>query len=237
LLQAALVGPQGVGISDADMRLGLGGSARTLPAAPCGPGCYQASVRLQGQTTRATVTVDGEAVAFGLPRRWPPLGASALLARAERAWRGLRTLAWHERLGSDRTHVVHTSYLAVAPDRLRYQVAGGQAAILIGGRRWDRAPGEPWRRSQQLPVRQPVPYWQAVADAHLLGSARLGGRPTWRVSFFDPRTPAWFTVSIEKGTFRTLGLRMTANAHFMQASYGSFNRPVRLNPPPTGARR
>jgi hypothetical protein len=76
-----------------------------------------------------------------------------------------------------------------------------------------------------------VPLWSAVRDAHVVGSGIVGGRPVWRVTFFDPRTPAWFSIALDKQTIRTLELRMVATAHFMHHVYGPFNEPLRLEPP------
>jgi hypothetical protein len=72
-------------------------------------------------------------------------------------------------------------------------------------------------------VTQPVPLWVKVADAHVLGTTTMRGRPAWRVSFFDPGTPAWFEVVLDKATLRTLDLRMVTTAHFMHDVYRSFN--------------
>jgi hypothetical protein len=66
----------------------------------------------------------------------------------------------------------------------------------------------------------------------LLGSGTVGGRPVWRVSFVDPSVPAWYTVSIDKRTYRTLALQMTAPAHFMRQAYSGFDEPVSIVPPP-----
>ena len=65
----------------------------------------------------------------------------------------------------------------------------------------------------------------------MLGRARIGSRPAWRVSFFDPSTPSWFEAWIDPATGRTLKLDMIAAAHFMHDVYGPFNAPVRLAPP------
>ena len=116
----------------------------------------------------------------------------------------------------------------MAPDRLAYRIKGGYAAVIVGGRRWDRAPGGRWIESQQtVRLRQPVPVWQSAKDAHVLGATAT----TWRVTFFDPRTPAWFAISVDKRTLRTLDLRMTTTAHFMHERYGPFDAPLVVKPP------
>ena len=58
------------------------------------------------------------------------------------------------------------------------------------------------------------PFWVKVTDAHVLGSATVRGRPAWRVSFYDPGTPGWFTVLVDKTSLRIYQVRMTATAHF-----------------------
>src|SRR5256885_323163 len=127
------------------------------------------------------------------PQRWPAAAGSALMARAGRVWRSLRTLSFREQLASDATHSVTSVWRAAAPDRIAYTVTKGYSSVVIGGRRWDRAPGGPWvESSQTAPIHQPVPFWVSVANAHVLDSVRLRGRDVWRVSFFDPGTPGWF---------------------------------------------
>jgi hypothetical protein len=68
-----------------------------------------------------------------------------------------------------------------------------------------------------------VPFWVSATDAHVLGYLSLGGRQAVRVSFFDPGSPAWFTLVLDRKTFRTLDSHMVTNAHFMHDTYGSFN--------------
>ena len=105
---------------------------------------------------------------------------------------------------------------------------------MIGNRRWDQArPGAAWTRSQQAPLRLPQPAWGDRAEnAHVLGTGRVDGRPVWVVSFVNPTVPAWFTTWIDRDTYRTLRLRMTAASHFMFHRYVEFDRPVKIVPPP-----
>ena len=53
----------------------------------------------------------------------------------------------------------------------------------------------------------------------------------WDVSFFDPRTPAWFEVLLDRRTLRTFDLRMNTTAHFMHDTYGPFNARLAIEPP------
>jgi hypothetical protein len=230
LVRVSVLGPSGDGASGIDVTLRFGqGYLQDTEA--CGAGCYQ--TELQGRPdSPVTVHLGGRSYRFDLPRGAAP-DAAAIVSQAEATWNDLRTLVWHELLGSSPTNVIDTTYRAVAPDELSYTIAGRSAAVILGSSRWDRpAPGAPWRRSiQNPPLRQPQPFWQKAVDARLLGSGRAGGHAVWRVSFFDPSTPAWFEASIDKRTHRTLRLDMVAAAHFMHHRYGPFDAPLRLAPP------
>jgi len=233
LLQASVVGPQGSGVSGLAVAFTVQGARRR--AAPCGPGCYRATLGTMGPPPSVTLELRGGPATrwqVALPSIWPPRDASALLARAGRVWRSLRSLSFRESLASGPGHAVRSTWQLQAPDRLAYQVSGGWAAVVIGGRRWDRSPGgERWIASPQTRLTQPIPFWVSVRDAHLLGTATVQGRPVWRVSFFDPDTPAWFDVALDRKTSRTLELRMITTAHFMHDVYSSFNATPAIQPP------
>lgn len=236
-LQASVVGPDARGVGG--LSLGFAVSTRTgrvsrAVGASCGAGCYAAGVAA-GSPRRITVTISRERrrFEFVLPRAWPPADATALVRRSGRVWRNLRALVSHERLASDPRHAIRTVYRMVAPDRLRYEIAGGAEAVVIGNRRWDRASSiGSWQRSSQHPsLPQPLPFWSGVRDAHIVASPSVRGRRVWRITFFDPQTPAWFRVLLDRRTLRTLDLRMVTAAHFMHDIYGPFNQPLRLRPP------
>ena len=218
LAQVSVVGQQGNGVP------GLAVSIGATRAASCGPGCYRATVP---RSRAIDVDVAGTLWAVALPSPWPPLDASRVVARAAHVWRSLHTLAFSDRLGSDATHVVVSEWHAVAPNRLSYVIRGGYSAVIVGGKRWDRPPGGRWIESAQTPVRQPVPVWQSATDAHVVG----GIGATLRITFYDPRTPAWFAITVDARTIRTLDLRMTTTAHFMHERYSAFNAPLAIRPP------
>jgi hypothetical protein len=166
-----------------------------------------------------------------LPRPWPRADASRTIAGAERAWRALRSLTYTERIASDETHELASTWTVQAPNRLTYRITGGPEAVIVGGRRWDRSPGGRWQESDQFPINQPTPPWSKVTDAHVLGTRTVRGRPALRVSFFDPATPAWFTVDIDRRTRRTLALTMITAAHFMHDAYRAFDATPAIRPP------
>ena len=234
LLQASVLGPQGTGVDGLTVSFTL--ERRSAHAAGCGAGCYRALLPTKDRPRSVLVDVRGHTAPtqwrVALPRRWPPADAAALMTRAARVWRSLRSFSFRERLASDASHSVTSVWRAVAPDRIAYQVKGGYSSVIIGGRRWDRAPGGRWvESSQTAPIRQPAPFWTSVTDAHVLGSATLHGHDIWRVSFFDPGTPAWFEVAIDKRTLHTLELFMFTTAHFMHDVYGGFDESAGIRPP------
>jgi hypothetical protein len=205
------------------------GSAR-LPGRVCGTGCYR--VVAPKPVRRVLVEVNGSAVSFELPATAP--SAAAAVGRATRVFSSLRSLVYVESLRSSPTNGIVTTWKLVAPHRLAYKIRGGAAAVVIGERRWDQtSPGAKWQRSRQVPALDvPQPTWGSVArNAHLLGRSRVRGRPVFVVSFVNPTIPAWFTAWIDRSTYRTLQLRMTAAAHFMFHRYLEFNAPVRIKPP------
>lgn len=233
-LQLSALGPSGKGTAGLDVSFAVAG--RSVRGAPCGSGCYRASLAVPGRPRAVGVAVRGGGLGTvwreTLPATWPAPSASALVARAGSVWKSLRSLAYVEHLASDPQHAVTSLWRVASPDRAAYQVVGGYGGIVIGDRRWDRAPGGRWIESEQSsPLTQPVPTWSSVRNAHLLGSGTVRGRPARIASFYDPSIPAWFTVAIEKSTSRTLNVRMMATAHFMNDAYGAFNRARPITPP------
>jgi hypothetical protein len=180
------------------------------------------------------VVVEGDSTmrwSVALPETWPPTDAARVLTRAERVWRGLRSLSFDETLRSDARHILMSSWQMQAPDRLAYQIPDGASAVVVGKRRWDKLPGEPWEASPQLPLRQPRPPWVSAANARVVGTTLARGRPALMVTFFDPKTPAWYTLIVDRETLRTYDVRMVATAHFMHDRFHSFNKTPAIRPP------
>lgn len=219
LAQVSVVGQQGSGVSGRSVSIG------STHAVSCGAGCYRATVQ---RPKAIDLTVGSTRWIVPLPSPWPPPDASAIVARAARVWRSLHSLVFSDRLGSDATHVVVSEWRAVAPNRIAYVIHGGYSAVIVGGKRWDRAPGGRWVESPQTAqLRQPIPVWQSATDAHVVGE--IGA--TLRITFYDPGTPAWFAITVDARTQRTLDLRMITTAHFMHERYSSFDAPVSVVPP------
>ena len=226
-LVATVLDPNGFGLDGLRLRFSVPGGPGA-GASPCGAGCYTTSLPVR-RTRSIDVAVSGRRVRFPLPRR--TRDATRLLERAARVFGSLRSLVIDERLASNPRTVIRTRFEIVAPDRLAYRIVGGQQAVVVGGRRWDRSPNGRWQPSQQSPLRLPAAPWSRVQDARLLGSGADRGRRVWLVSFLDPTIPAWFEIAIDKRTLRTLDSHMTAASHFMHDRYGSFDAPIRIRAP------
>jgi len=208
----------------------LGSSS--VAARPCGKGCYSAVVPSGASLRRVDVALAGGSVVFRVPATTRP--GMAIVTRATRAFRRLRSLVYVESLRSGPTKGLVTTWRFEAPDRLSYRIHGGRASgIVIGSRRWDQLkPGARWAESESTAVRVPQATWGGpVTNARVLGSGRVGSHPVWIVSFVTPSVPAWFTASIDRHTYRTLRLRMTAGGHFMVHRYVAFDRSLRIVPP------
>jgi hypothetical protein len=233
LAQASVVGPQGRGVSGLAVTFAVQG--KTKAATACGAGCYRATLATTGRPPGVDVVLHGGQSAHwhvALPTTWPPPDGAALLARAGAVWRSLRSLSFSESLSSGGGYIALSTWRIQAPDRIAYQVRGGWAGVVVGEKRWDKGPGaKRWVSSPQTRLTQPIPGWVKATDAHILGSTTVHGRPVWRVSFYDPGTPGWFTVLVDKSSLRIYQVRMTATAHFMRDDYGGFNTTPAILPP------
>jgi copper transport protein len=207
-----LIGPDGTGVD------GRVVTVDGTPARSCGSGCYSAPAVPGG----LAVGVGARTVVFDLPARAPD--GRALLQRATRAYRGIRTAVFDEHLASTPTNGQTTRFRVVAPDRLAYQTRGGPAAIVIGTRRWDRdRTGAPWVPSSQTRLDVMQPYWGSPTNVHEIAPNVL--------TFIDRRVPAWFRVTLNGA--RPRRVEMTAAGHFMVDRYVGLDVPVGISPPPS----
>jgi hypothetical protein len=235
-LTATVMAPDGSGLRGLQVRFAVDGK-RTGPASPCGAGCYAATATGAAHAGRVAIELSGagrpsSTVAFALPSRWP-VSARPLLRRAERVFRALHSVSYREVLSSGVGAPVHTLWRSEAPDRISYRTTSGNAGVVIGRQRWDLVVGGGWKASPQNPplALPAVPWGTGAYDANVLGRARVSGRAVVRVSLYEPATPAWYTIALDRATLRPLTVDMTATAHFMRDRYVSFNTPRRIRPP------
>jgi hypothetical protein len=205
----------------------------TVAGKPCGSGCYRA---VMGPSRTVTVVVGRRPpheATFELPTRLPVPSAAALVRRATAAFRRLHAVEYVERLSSGPGNGIVSTWTQVAPNRFEYRIRRGAAAVIVGAKRWDKtSPTGHWIRTTAQPIRVPEPIWAgAIANAHLLGTTRIGGRKVDVVSFFNSGIPAWFTIDVDAKTLRPVSLQMIAAAHFMHHDYTSFDPALRVVPP------
>jgi copper transport protein len=215
--EVTVLGPDGEGVN------GLTVKVDGVKAGSCGAGCYGGFVPLR---RTATVSVNGARLAFAIPAH--PTPAPALVARATRTFRALRSVDYVERLASSPRNKVVSDFTLERPNKLEYRIRGGASGIIIGSRRWDRVPGRPWLESAQTPLPQPEPIWAG----HFTNAFLLQTTPsTYVVSFMKPLGPTWFTLTLDRRTLRPRDLRMTTAAHFMTHRYTRFNSSPPITPP------
>jgi hypothetical protein len=178
-------------------------------------------------TRRTRVSVGKRTLVFPIPRVAP--SANAVVARATRTFRALKSVRYVESLASGPKTGIVSVFTLERPDRLEYRIRGGTSGIVIGTRRWDRFGAHArWTRSQTTKLPQPAPIWSGpVTNAHVLARTRK----TITVSFLNPNVPAWFEITFVRRTMRPRTLRMTAAAHFMAHRYVAFDEPPRIRPP------
>ena len=235
-LTATVVTGDGTGLSGLRVRFATD-TRQFAGASPCGPGCYASTARAAASARHVSIELSGprrprSVVAFTLPPRWP-VPAAPTLQRAERVIRSLRSAVYRERLSTGAGKATTTLWRHEAPDRLSYDSDNGNAGVVIGRTRWDLVVGGGWKRSlQHPPLAMPAVPWGAGAyDVNLLGGGRIDGRAVVRLSLFEPSTPAWYTVTLDRATLRPVIVDMTATAHFMRDRYLAFDLPRRIRPP------
>lgn len=207
-----VVGGQGQGVSDLALRID-GRRATT-----CGSGCYR------GRAARTSVVVSAGARSWRFDiQPTAPSGASLVTAMM-RAYARVHTVRKEERLASSPTNALETSFVFVAPDRLRYAISGGSQAIVVGATRWDRPMSSgAWTRSGQDRVDVMQLPWARAYDARIVAKNT--------VTFFEPIARAWFRVVVDPKTSLPQTVRMTGVSHFMTDRYSGYNEPAVIRQP------
>ncbi len=196
------------------------------PTESCGHGCY-ASDAASARSRSLRVQLGRQTAVFDLPARAP--SGTAIVRRATRVFRSVRSAGYVERLASSPTQLIVTRWRLEAPNRVAYTIKGGASGIVIGTRRWDRArAGAPWERSTTTLLPEPRPAWGSqIANARVVDETPRAVTVAWA----NPAIPAWFTTTFDRRTLLPRTLVMTAAAHFMHHRYFEFNEPRRIRPP------
>jgi hypothetical protein len=220
-----------------DVRVRLGRRLLSgTQAAACGERCLQFPLRVvAGKPTVLEVDVarPGKAtvrVPVSLPARMPTR-AEGLLRTARARMLRLRSLRMDETLGTGLSKPVVSRWWFQAPDRMRYAVAGGSRAVVVGTRRWDFFRRR-WVRSSTSRLRIPAFPWEQARGARLLGRTRLERTPVRVLAAWIPGRdfPTWFLLYVTRDD-RVLRSRMLTTAHFMTDDYGGFDSVPTIRPP------
>jgi hypothetical protein len=167
------------------------------------------------------VTVDGATRTIPSPERADVTEGDSVVGRFRARFLSSPTVRYVERLASDPQHAVVARWVLQHPNRFTYAIRGGAQAVVVGGRRWDRATaGAKWVESSQTPLPQPVPPFTLATNI-------------WQISphavvFVDPLIPAYFELEVHG---RPTALHMVAAAHFMTDRYVSFGSAPPIRPP------
>ncbi len=200
----------------------------------CGGACRTAIVELRGRE-RLAVSVAGRGggtADFSLPSL-PARDAAALAREAAARMNRLRTYRVAEVLSGFRS-----AYSYARPHQMWLRTwygDGVQESLWSGSSLYVRFSRDgPWRLKSKGAL-APVPYFvwdpfQPFADARIVGTGTISGRPVTVVSAFgghgsDPDS-VWFTLYVDRSTGRVLRSQMWAPNHFMDDHYYAFNRPA-----------
>jgi copper transport protein len=217
--------------SGLDVTIAVNGKAQK--GEDCGDGCYSVVAPVQ-QPSSLMVQVGREKATFRTPELWPAPSAGTAVTAATRYFQTLHSVTIDSTLASSPTNATKTIYKMAAPNKLfGIEPTNGAAEIIIGARRWDRdSATSKWEASPAVPVRQPSTPWPpGFRYAHYAGDETVKGTTLSVVTFYDPLTPAWFTIHLDPNTGRTYAMDMIATAHFMREDYRNFDKPLAIVPP------
>ena len=219
-VDAAQAGKLAVGIA------WRGGKVKVTILGPDGGVVTGVPVRVLTAGRDVRVTVGDRTLRFAVPATLR--SAATVLRRARRLYESAPALTIVERLSSQPGNGLLTVFHERAPDRLSYRIVSskepglaGRRAVVVGGRRWDRDRGGPWRQSRVGTIRVPLAYWGPDPRNVFYTASRV-------LTFYDPQIHAWFRLRVDAAG-RPAELSMTAAAHFMHHDY-SFRSPA-ISPP------
>jgi copper transport protein len=199
----------------------------------CGPGCWRLTAPA-GPPLRVSVESEGETDPVTVPSSWAASRAGAargLLRTAQRRMRSLRSLRLEESVTSGLGVTVLTDYRFLAPDRMAYETNTGSRLVAIGGTRYVSTKGGPYERGAfgGGGFRMDELFrWSVYARTVRWLEA---DRDSVTLALFDPATPVWYRLRIERGSGRIVDERMVAEGHFMNRRYFAFDRPLSIEAP------
>ena len=216
----------------------------------CGRGCFNGSLRLD---EIGTWSFDVEVASNRGDITWStnvPLPAAAgdeLFGEMMTAMERLNSARVREELRVEETDppVVSDYTLVSGPaDRIKWKVTGEiveQAGIRIGigtqgyysGDGGETFEAYEWSGDGfSWPEAFYSSFFADAAAVRDLGMTEFAGEQARVLTFVQPRYPAWYRVLLDPDSKRIKRLQMRAELHLMDQSYGSYNEPLHVAPPP-----
>jgi copper transport protein len=204
----------------------------------CGTGCWRLNAPVAARALSVLVEEGGRDFRAAVPTRWDA-GRNTVsrqtLARMQSRMRALRSVRLDEDITSGPGSFVRTRYRFRAPDRMTYQTSSGARSVVIGPTAYRASDGGEFEREPfgAGPFRLDSFFrWTAYAQAvRWLGVDEAGGRTEVELAVFDPATPLWYRLAIDRRSGRLTDERMIAPAHYMDRRYFAFDRPLRIEAP------
>ncbi len=122
-----------------------------------------------------------------------------------------------------------------------YRVAGGLEAVVIGGYRWLREPGEGWVQQGGPPMVPPAAWGDEYAGATGFRLGRVedvDGEPCQLLTFVVPETTvphqqaaAWYAWWVGTRTGQVRREAMISRSHYMTNAFSDFDAPLPITPP------
>ncbi len=217
----------------------------------CGVGCRTAQLPRSPAALTVLVSEHGGSYTARLPVRWNS-GADALarrlLARVEPGQLALREVRIHESLRGGPTVPNITDYQLQAPDRFAFKFSRGSQplgeTVIIGKNEWQRSvPQRRWTLSgyggsNTFAADSYLGWWTAYAqnprlmDLERTATGTIADVAT--LTEIQDLGPVWLRLRLDVTHRQLQRLRMITAGHFMTQEWGSFNRPLHIEPPPAG---
>ena len=200
----------------------------------CGPGCWRLDLPQAEPRLSVSITADEQRHPVTVASSWEAKGSGAarrLLRAAQSRMRSLGSLRLRESVTSGLGTTVRTDYRFLAPDRMAYSSNVGTRLVAIGGTRYLSTGGGPFEKGAfgASGFRLDSLFrWTAYARTVRWLAADRG---SVTLALFDPATPVWYRVLIDRRTRRIVRERMIAEGHFMTRRYFGFDRPVTIAAP------
>ena len=210
---------------------------------PCGEDCWEAEVTLQGRgqwELAVTATSNRGPLEVVSTVELPAPDGGPVFERLMVAMADVESARVNEALSNSVVEtVIRSEYRFMAPDRMRWDVAGKSSRIAIGDIGYIRSePDVPWTKYPwpgegfRWPGAFYREFFTDVESVRVVDQEVIGDRPATVVTFVQPSYPAWYRVWVDRETGRILRLEMRASRHVMDQDYGPYDVPLEVEAPP-----